>query len=128
MSQSVDQDMRENVLRWASGITTDSRDPVAVVLNASVLLDWLEDATSPEDLSARHAALRQHYLNQAVMALEDGEAAPWSDNPAVFIEGAKVLYAFLASSPDSGHITGDWDDFLLDVPITPTDSPERRDS
>ena len=104
---------REDVLRWATRITTLKTDPAAVIINAGPLLAWLEDATSKEDQRLRHAALARCYTNLATMrtdsAADDTDAflrrqglAPAAgDNPEEFLQNARVFYAFLTAGSKS---------------------------
>jgi len=78
---------RERLLEYASAITEDPTDPIAVRANALPLLQWLEGARDQEDMEARFKALTRQYLN-----IFRGKP---SGDPAGFIADAEKYYAFL---------------------------------
>lgn len=80
---------RTNVLRYASLLTVDKHDPVAVAINATQILAWLEDAHSKEDQQLREQALSRHYANTCMM--------PPDDDPDRFVLAARRYYAFLTA-------------------------------
>lgn len=85
----VSQDYRSDILRFASAVTKDREDPIAVRANALPMLQWLEAATDDEDQRARWRALwRQHH-----------NAGPeqQTTTPARFLAAAEQYYAFLTA-------------------------------
>ena len=84
---------RQLVLRFAGRLTTNSGDAVAVAVNAGPLLAWAEDASHAADAETRIRALSQHFANCA-FAVTDDAVQIAADNPAEFLRGAKILYAF----------------------------------
>lgn len=96
----VTEDYREDVLRWASSLTINPADPVAVHANALPLLAWLDAADDPADLRARFKALYRHDMNMAQAARvrpTDADDPRPTDDPDAFVAGAKVLHAFLTT-------------------------------
>ena len=84
---------RQRILRFAGRLTTNSGDAIAVAVNAGPLLAWVEDASDAADAETRIRALSQHSANCA-FAVTDDAVQIAADNPAEFLRGAKILYAF----------------------------------
>lgn len=53
--------VRTNILQWAANAVEDRRDAQQVVVAATVLENWLGQATTGSDLQDRLAAMRQAY-------------------------------------------------------------------
>lgn len=92
MTVPVPPECRMTVLQAASRLTTDPTNPQAVAINASPILDWLQEAPDDEDLRLRHRALLRHYCNTRVLVEPD-------DDPHRLLDGARVFYAFLTAEP-----------------------------
>ena len=98
---------REEVLRWASRITSQKTDPSAVIINAGPLLAWLEDAPDRPDQRLRLAALGRVSTNAMARSEDDADdveaflrrqgLASVGDDPEAFLAKAKTYYAFLTS-------------------------------
>lgn len=85
----VSVNRRADVLRFASAITENREDPIAVRANALPMLQWLENATDDEDQRARWKALWQQHTNVSSQAPDD--------DPARFVASAEQYYAFLTA-------------------------------
>jgi excisionase family DNA binding protein len=76
-------------LRYTSALTTTTSDPVAVVINASPLVGWLEDAADKADLEVRCMAMCRQHTNRV--------AVDPDDDPDRVLAEARTLYAFLTA-------------------------------
>lgn len=83
------------VLSWARDLTTDRANSVAVLVNASPILDWLEAAEDLSDQTARFRALSQ--ANWSQLARNQNKQPEWFDNPDRFLDDAKRYYAFITN-------------------------------
>jgi hypothetical protein len=83
--------IRDDVLRYAARLTSDKHNPAAVVINASPILAWLEEASDEHDLRARCRALSRQHVDQALAHAEP------DDNPERFLVAARAWYAFLSA-------------------------------
>lgn len=81
---------RAQVLDWASAITSNPADPIAVRANALAMLEWINAGADEGDIRNRWRALMQHEHNTR----RDRDTV--TDNPGNFIAGAAVLYGFIA--------------------------------
>lgn len=91
---------RLTVLNVAAGLTRRCSDAAAVAAHAGVLIEWVEAAAGRADASFRLRALWQHSCSCAAVSRSDPR--PWMDDPAVFLRGAQVLYAFATASDVAG--------------------------
>jgi excisionase family DNA binding protein len=85
----IPPDVRADVVRYTSDLTNEESDPVAVVVNASPLVGWLEDAADEADLEIRCMALREQHAN--CFAVDP------DDDPDRFLAQARTIYAFLTA-------------------------------
>jgi hypothetical protein len=96
MTENIGPAIRAEVLRIAS-VITGGTDPVAIAINASPIVGWLEAARDEDDLDARLGAMRQHHRN-LIAADIDGEGPPgYPADPAAFLAGARVFHAFIGA-------------------------------
>lgn len=91
----ADPELRQAVLRYASGLASDPSDPIAVVLNAVPLLAFLQDADDAADQAVRRACMDRQYGNLFF------EAVPVDPvTPEEFLADVLVLYAFVTAVYD----------------------------
>jgi hypothetical protein len=83
---------RAKVLKLAAALTSDKDSAVAVAVNASPLLAWLESAPDEDDLELRWQAMRHQRISTC------GE--PGDDNPDRFLAEAATLHAFMTAGRD----------------------------
>jgi hypothetical protein len=89
----VTHEDRQAVLAAASAIVPDPSDAMAVVVSGGPILDFLEAATSEDDLNVRRAALERHHANVFFAA------AKGRISPEHFVQGMRTLYIFGAGVP-----------------------------
>jgi excisionase family DNA binding protein len=92
----VPPDVRADVLRYTSALTVNKGDPVAVVVNASPLVGWLEGAADAADLEVRRMALCRQHTNRC--------GADPDDDPDRFLTEARTIYAFLAAGTTGAEL------------------------
>lgn len=81
--------IRADILRFASAITENREDPIAVRANALPMLQWLEAAVDKDDQDARWKALWRQHNNTSPQVP--------TDDPARFLASAEQYYAFLTA-------------------------------
>jgi len=89
---------RMDILSFAATMTADRADPVAVAVNVSALLAWVELAAGEDDARVRLRALSQ--CRSACTNADRSGPRPWMDDPAEFLRRAGVLYAFATAGTD----------------------------
>lgn len=80
---------RADILRCASRLAT-TPDPATIVTHALPLMQFLDEAATPADRTARLRALMRHDRNRS------DHNVPRDNDPAGFVTAARVLYEFLA--------------------------------
>ncbi|UBU19196.1 hypothetical protein [Nonomuraea gerenzanensis] len=81
---------RAAALGWASRLTTDRHDPLAVLRNAQPVLEFLQAATSDADLQLRRMA-------GSLQSANDDEREP-DDDGAGFALRVAVLYGAMTGA------------------------------
>jgi hypothetical protein len=102
-------DGRAEVLRIASGISTEPGNSDLVVANAKPLLAWVQQAATDEDQKARILALTRWNLN----SLGDDADESVMDHPEEFLVGVMPLYGFLAAGEEGDEMTFEVDEAAL---------------
>ncbi|GIH95265.1 hypothetical protein ACFFMN_23180 [Planobispora siamensis] len=77
------------VLRWATQITSDIGDPDAVITNAEPIIAWLKDGAERGDLPTRLMAAKRTYTNDSNSNREP------DDDPTAFLMRAAAYYTVL---------------------------------
>ena len=95
----VDVRTRQDLLRFASRITPQPADAVAVVANTIPMVEWLEDAPNDWDFQARLAALDRQHSNLLISGQrpdqQDSEDAdPAANSADAYVQAAAVLHRF----------------------------------
>ena len=83
---------REEVLKFASIIASEPESPASVMVAASPLMWWLEEAKSEAERDARFQALSRHYDNRCVPSKQ-----PRDDDGEGFVAAASAYATFLAA-------------------------------
>ena len=83
-------DHRDDIITYASRVTSRPHDPAAVLAAAEPLTAWARAAADGDDLRLRMRAMSAQHVNEA-----------WSghrsaDNPHGFVSRARCLYDFMA--------------------------------
>lgn len=94
MTAIVSEKIRGDVLMYASAITTLRESATAVIVNASPLLAWLEDATDESDMQQRHNALHRQFMTRKHVP---------DDDPDRFVREAQQYYAFMSTGQEAGR-------------------------
>ena len=83
---------REEVLKFASIIASEPESPASVMVAASPLMWWLEEAKSEAERDARFEALTRHYRNRDKIGKQ-----PRDDDGEGFVAAASAYATFLAA-------------------------------
>ncbi|MDA8319672.1 MAG: hypothetical protein M0030_07680 [Actinomycetota bacterium] len=96
MTQNIGPQIRADVLRIAS-VITGGADAVAIAINASPIIGWLEAARDEDDLNARVTAMRQHHRNLIAADIDSDEPPGYPGDTGAFLDGARVFHAFIGA-------------------------------